>query len=63
MKEQIISFTYGELIEAFNTWNTTLEEGKVPPRPLGVDVGQMYCNYLIATVNKARQDKLAGYNA
>jgi hypothetical protein len=61
MREQKIVFTYGELIEAFNEWNKILDLGIIPERPVGNDYGEMFTNYLIASVNKIRSDKLTSY--
>jgi hypothetical protein len=61
MRDQQITFTYGELIEAFNEWNRTIDQGIVPKRPVGNDYGEMFTNYLITSVNKIRADKLTSY--
>lgn len=62
MREQQIVFTYGELIDAFNVWNSVIEAGDMPNQPVGDNVGEMFTNYLIATVNKSRADRLTSYN-
>ncbi len=61
MLDKHITFTYGELIEAFNEWNKTLDSGKVPDRPDGNTWGEMFTNYLITSVNKIRADRLTSY--
>lgn len=57
MKDEIIYFTYGELINAFNNWGKLLDAGEVPERPVGNNFGEMFCNYLITTVNKDRESR------
>jgi hypothetical protein len=61
MLEKQITFTYGELIEAFDSWNKVLEQGEVPERPTGNTYGEMFCNYLIESVNKIRTERLTTY--
>ena len=61
MLDKQIVFTYGELIDAFNTWNSVLERNEVPATPIGNNAGEMFTNYLIDTVNKARQQRLTTY--
>jgi|688.fasta_scaffold1730366_1 hypothetical protein len=61
MLDKHITFTYGELIEAFNEWNKILEQDKVPERPTGNTWGEMFTNYLITSVNKIRAEKLTSY--
>lgn len=62
MREQQIVFTYGELIDAFNVWNSVLEAGDMPNQPAGDNVGEMFTNYLITTINKDRANRLTSYN-
>jgi hypothetical protein len=61
MLDKQITFTYGELIEAFNNWNKVLDSGKVPERPVGNNYGEMFCNYLIESVNQIRTERLTTY--
>ena len=61
MLDKQITFTYGELIEAFNQWNVALDSGNTPERPIGNNPGEMFTNYLINVVNKLRADRLTSY--
>jgi hypothetical protein len=61
MLDKQITFTYGELIDAFNNWNKILDKGEIPERPIGNDYGEMFTNYLINSVNKIRADRLTSY--
>ena len=62
MLEERIVFTYGELIDAFNTWDAIITKGSLPSKPNGRDAGEMFTNYLIETINKQRQDRLTSYD-
>jgi hypothetical protein len=62
MLDTQIIFTYRELIEAFNQWNSVLDNGDVPKTPPGTNAGEMFTNYLIEVVNKIRADRLTSYN-
>jgi len=61
MLDKHITFTYGELIEAFEKWNSILYQGSIPERPAGNKIGEIFCNYLIESVNSIRADKLTNY--
>ncbi len=61
MLEKQITFTYGELIEAFTVWDWSIKNNKIVETPLGTTPGEMFTNYLINTVNSIRADKLTSY--
>ena len=62
MLNKHITFTYGELIDAFNHWDNTLDSGKIPERPIGNNYGEMFTNYLISTINEFRKERLTTYD-
>ena len=62
MLDKHITFTYGELIDAFNHWNKIIDSGSVPNRPIGNNYGEMFTNYLINTINEFRKERLTTYD-
>lgn len=58
-----VTFTYEELIEAFNLWVKDLDMGIVPDVPEGESIGVKILNHILTLVNTSRMNRLTNYNA
>jgi hypothetical protein len=55
MLDEQVTITYRELIDAFTEWSEILAKGYIPTGIPGDTVGELGCNFLLATINKNRK--------